>query len=88
MSKPRMQNASMAVQITIRKVPAAVRDALASRAREERKSMQEFLLEQLEELACRPSVSQWLASVRERKTARSVALSAESILAHRDQDRR
>ena len=59
----------MAVQITIRNVPEAVRDELAVRAARERKSMQEYLREELERLAARPSVRDWVEGVRERKAA-------------------
>lgn len=83
-----MQNTIMPVQITIRNVPDELRDVLADRARDERKSMQEYLLEQLEVLAQRPSVAQWLASVSQRKASRPTSLSRAEILAHRDRDRR
>lgn len=57
----------MPVQITIRGVPEAVRDELAARAALQRQSMQEFLRGELERIASRPSVSDWLLAVRERK---------------------
>ena len=50
----------MAVQITIRGVPEAVRDELAVRATLKRQSMQEFLRGELERIASRPSVEVWL----------------------------
>lgn len=78
----------MAVQITIRDVPEAVRDELAARAARERKSMQEYLREELERLAARPSVHVWIEQVRERKRAAARRIAARTILAQRDADRR
>ena len=78
----------MAVQITIRNVPEAVRDELAVRAARERKSMQEYLREELERLAARPSIRDWIEQVRERKTATGRRVAGRAILAHRDADRR
>lgn len=78
----------MSVQITIRGVPDEVRDELASRAKRERKSMQEYLREQLERLASRPTMDAWLERVRERKRAAGTRVSPARILADRDADRR
>lgn len=78
----------MGVQITIRDVPDHVRDELASRAARARKSMQEYLKEELERLAARPSVDAWLERVRERKQAAERRVPAARILKHRDTDRR
>ena len=78
----------MGVQITIRDVPEKVRDELASRAMRERKSMQEYLKEQLERLAARPSVEAWLERVRERKRLTQSRVPGKEILRHRDADRR
>lgn len=78
----------MAVQITIRDVPEAVRDELAARAARERKSMQEYLREALERLAARPSVHAWIEQVRERKRASNRHVTARRILTHRDANRR
>lgn len=78
----------MGVQITIRDVPKAVRDELASRAAREGKSMQEYLRRAMETLASKPSPEQWVATVRQRKALSDVRLSAEAIVATRDQDRR
>jgi len=78
----------MAVQINIRDVPEAVRDELAARAARERKSMQEYLREQLERLAARPSVHGWLEQVRERKRAAPRRVAGKTILTQRDADRR
>lgn len=78
----------MGVQITIRDVPEAVRDELAARAARARKSMQEYLREELERLAARPSLHAWLEQIRERKHAARRRVSAKTILSHRDADRR
>jgi plasmid stability protein len=78
----------MGVQITIRDVPEEVRDELAARAARDRKSMQEYLKEELERLAARPSLHTWLERVRERKRAADGRVSAKRILKHRDADRR
>jgi antitoxin FitA len=78
----------MSVQITIRDVPAAVRDELASRAALQGKSMQEFLRAELERLAARPSIESWLDRVRRRKRAGQSRVTPKQILAARDADRR
>ncbi|MEM7050267.1 MAG: hypothetical protein AAF604_11445 [Acidobacteriota bacterium] len=78
----------MPVQVTIRHVPEAVRDALAVRAARERKSMQEFLVGELERIAARPSAADWVAQARADKTYSAVTLSTDEILGHRDADRR
>ena len=83
-----MHYASMSVQITIRDVPKAVRDELASRAAREGKSMQEFLRQAMETLASKPSPEQWVAAVRERKALSGTGVSAETIVQARDLDRR
>ena len=57
----------MPVQITIRDVPEEVRDALAVRAARQHQSMQAFLRDELERIASRPSVGEWLHQVCERK---------------------
>ena len=77
----------MTVQITIRNVPNEVRDELAARAALERRSMQEFLLLELERIARRPTIEQWLAQIRERKHITQRQISAADILRYRDTDR-
>ena len=78
----------MGVQITIRDVPEAVRDELAARAARNRKSMQEYLKEELERLAARPSLEAWLERVRDRKRSAGSRVTAKQILKHRDADRK
>ena len=77
----------MAVQLTIRGVPEEVRDQLAARAALQRQSMQEYLRGELERMASRPSASQWLERVRERKEAAGTRVTPSSILRARDADR-
>lgn len=78
----------MPVQITIRDVPEAVRDALAVRAARQRQSMQGFLRGELERIASRPSAAEWLERVRERKAVTGTRVPAASILRARDADRK
>ena len=78
----------MGVQITIRDVPGPVRDELAARAARQGKSMQEYLVGELERLAARPPIEKVLEGIRERKAMAGTRLSPEEILAHRDADRR
>ena len=78
----------MPVQITIRDVPEAVRDQLAVRAARQHQSMQGFLRGELVRLASRPSVTEWLDGVRERKAAAGTHVAPGSILRARDADRR
>jgi plasmid stability protein len=78
----------MAVQITIRDVPESVRDEIASRAALKGMSMQEFLRAELEQLAARPTVDQWIAQVRKRKGAARTRLPPRDIIAARNADRR
>jgi plasmid stability protein len=74
--------------ITIRDVPDEVRDELASRAALSGRSLQEYLRAQLVELARRPDPEVLLARVRDRKRRLGTRLPVESILGHRDDDRR
>lgn len=83
-----MHYACMGIQITIRDVPEAVRDELASRAALQGRSMQEFLRHSLELLASKPSPDQWLATVRQRKNMSGARISVDDIIEARDKDRR
>jgi antitoxin FitA len=78
----------MTVAITIRNVPDEVRDELAARAARSGRSLQEFLLRQLADLAARPSLDEVIARARSRARATGTTLSAAQILADRDADRR
>lgn len=78
----------MATAITIRDVPDETRDELASRAALSGRSLQEYVRSQLIEIARRPDANVLLAQVRDRKQRLGSRLSVESILGHRDADRR
>ena len=78
----------MAVQITIRGVAEEVRDELAVRAAQRRQSMQEFLRCELERIASRPSLDDWLRGVRQRKEAAGTQVPSSTILQARDMDRK
>lgn len=75
------------VQITIRNVSQEVRDELALRAAQNRQSMQEYLLFELERLASQPSIDEWLRQVRERVEATGTHIPRSAILEARDADR-
>ena len=77
----------MPVQITIRNVPEEVRDELASRAALRRQSMQEFLREELEQMASVPSRETVLESIRRRKAASKSRVTTADILEALDADR-
>jgi antitoxin FitA len=78
--------AIMAVTITVRNVPEAVRNTLAARAAEEGQSMQEYLRLQLDLLAKRPSPRQWVERVQRRKRRQGAIVPAELILQAREED--
>lgn len=73
--------------ITIRDVPEATRDELAARARATGRSLQEYLLAELQKLAGKPSVDEWLARVEERKRRFPVHMTREEIVALIREDR-
>jgi antitoxin FitA len=77
----------MSVAITIRNVPDEVRDELAARAARTGRSLQEYLLRQLADLASRPSVDDVVARARARTRATGTRLDPREILAARDADR-
>jgi plasmid stability protein len=74
--------------ITVRNVPADVRDELAARAARSGRSLQEHLRAELIELANKPTVDEVLGRARTRTRAIGSRLPAERILDHRDADRR
>lgn len=78
----------MPVAITIRNVPDEVRDELAARAAKTSRSLQEYLLRQLTELASRPSVDDVIARARARTQTTGTHLDPHQILADRDAERR
>ena len=77
----------MAVQITIKGVPEEVRDVLTARAARQCQSMQEFLRGELERIASRPSVSEWIEEVRADKEATGTRIPPSVILRARNADR-
>ena len=74
----------MAVHITVRDVPEVVRDELVARAARANKSMQVYLRDELERLASRPCIDQWLEPVRERVGESGTHMPTEDILRHLD----
>jgi plasmid stability protein len=78
----------MTISITVRNVPEPTRDELASRAARSGRSLQEYLLHQLIELARRPDIDTVLSRVAGRKEATGSKLTADKILRHRARDRR
>lgn len=76
------------VALTIRNVPAEVRDELAARAARSGRSLQEYLASVLTELAAKPAVEDVLARARERARTTGSRVSVEDILSARDADRR
>lgn len=76
------------VAITIRNVPADVRDELASRAARSGRSLQEYLAAQLVDLAGRPDVLDAVRAARSRVKATGRILDPSQIVADRDAGRR
>jgi len=74
--------------ITVRNVPDQVRDELAARAARSGRSLQEYLLNQLVEMASQPSLDEVISRARARVATTRTRLSTVDILAARDADRR
>jgi plasmid stability protein len=74
--------------ITIRDVPAEARDELAARAARSGRSLQEYLRLHLIDLVSRPDPGVLAARIADRKTRTGTTLPVESIIGHRDADRR
>ena len=74
--------------ITIRNVPDEVRDELAARAARSGRSLQEFLLNHLTEVASRPSVEEIIGRARARAQLTNSKMAVTSILSDRDAERR
>jgi plasmid stability protein len=74
--------------ITVRNVPEPVRDELAARAARCGRSLQEYLLAEMVDLAARPPVAEWLDEVRERKRATGTRVARDEVLADVAADRR
>ena len=78
----------MSMSITVRDVPEETLNELAARAALAGRSLQEYLRAKLIELAGQPDAEALVARIRARKAAHPVSLTAEQILALRDEDRR
>lgn len=78
----------MSVAITVRNVPDDVRDELAARAAQSGRSLQEYLLTHLVEVASQPTVDAVIRRARERSQVTGTRLDVAAILADRDEDRR
>ncbi len=76
------------VAITIRNVPQRVRDELAARAALSGRSLQEYLVAELEDLSARRTLAEVIAAARARVDTSGQTVSAGDILAARDADRR
>lgn len=76
----------MPISITIRDLPDATRDALAARAARSGRSLQQYLSMELQRLAMRPELDQWLDDART-VAARGQRLDVHDLLADRDADR-
>jgi antitoxin FitA len=74
--------------ITVRNVPEAVRDELTARAARSGRSLQEYLLEHLIEMAFPPSCDEVIVRARARVAATLTRQGASDIVAARDEDRR
>lgn len=72
----------MSITITIRKVPIDVRDELAARAALAGRSLQEYLLAELIDLASHPSLDAWLQRARSRTRVTGSRLTAKRVLSH------
>lgn len=78
----------MAVAVTIRNVPESVRDELAARAARSGRSLQEYLLSSLTEMASQPTVEEVVGRARRRVALTGTVLDAATIVEDRDAYRR
>ena len=77
----------MPVQITIRNVPAEVRDALKAKAAVGGRSMQAYLLRELKRMAEMSTNAELVREVEERLKASGTNVPISEILRVRDKDR-
>ena len=70
----------MAVKMTINDVPEEVRDKLTLLAEDRGLTMEEFLRDELERIATRSSVSEWVEQVRAAKKAHGKRIPPAVIL--------
>jgi plasmid stability protein len=78
----------MSKAITIRDIPDETGRELAARAAATGRTLQEYLKAQQIVMARRPDPVVHMAQIRARKERTGSRLSAETILGHRDEDRR
>lgn len=78
----------MTKSITIRDIPTETRDELAARAARTGRSLQEYLRQQLIDLASKPDPEVLLERIRARKSSTGSRLGRKRILEHRSADRR
>lgn len=78
----------MPVAITVRHVPEEVRDRLAARAASSGRSLQEYLLRHLVDVASQPTVDEVVAEARARARVTGTVLDPDALVADRDADRR
>jgi plasmid stability protein len=74
--------------ITVRDVPDSARDELAARAARSGRSLQEYLRQELIDLASRPDPHELARRIAERKQRTSTTLSPTKIIKHRNAGRR
>ncbi len=78
----------MGVQITIRNVPEEISDELAVRAARNRSPMQEFLHQEIERIASRPTIDDWLDRVHKLRADSQSIVGTDDILRARHADLR
>lgn len=74
--------------ITIRNVPAEVRDTLAARAAQAGQSLQEYMRAHLVDVTAKPTIADLMGRVAMRKAQTGTRLDRNDIIANRDADRR
>jgi plasmid stability protein len=74
----------MSAMIQIRNVPDDLHRKLKARAALEGKSLSDYLLQAVAEIAARPSVEEWMARVRSREPMNLGEETVEIIRAHRE----
>ena len=75
------------VAITIRNVPPEVRNELASRAARSGQSLQEYLRTELQKMADKPSIEEWMRRVRQSVEGSGSTVAAEDIVRSIREDR-
>ena len=74
----------MSSLIQIRNVPSDVHRTLKTRAAAAGMTLSDFLLHEIEEIARRPTVSEWLRRVQQRPAVGRIADSARAVRAERE----